>query len=60
MALKLYNAFSPAAAAAREDLGRRLQNVPATANCTRSPLKRIMETAQASITAQRMAAGTGE
>ena len=38
-------------------LGRRVQNVPATANCTRSPLKRMMETAPASISAQRKAAG---
>jgi hypothetical protein len=42
---------------ARETLARRLQNVPATANCTMSPLKRIMETAPASISAQRKAAG---
>ena len=41
----------------RETLARRVQNVPATASCTRSPLKKIMETAPTSISAQRKAAG---
>jgi hypothetical protein len=41
----------------RETPARRVQNVPATANCTSSPLKTMIETAPASISAQRKAAG---
>jgi len=38
-------------------LVRSLQNVPATANCTMSPLKRMMETVTTSINTQRKTAG---
>jgi hypothetical protein len=41
----------------REILARRVQNVPATANCTRSPLPKMMETAPASISVHRKVAG---